>query len=317
MGDKLSVIIPTCLEWPQVLLTVRNIAEELRDRADFEIIVIDNYCDEVKVQAGGKEDDGTRDHLIACAKGHPWLKVLHYTDKLSHWQAKNMGVAHSTGNVLWFCDAHCIVSRDALFHMLNSFRCHERFMKGNATLHLPLTYHIMEYHKLVYKLRVDLPTSLLDYRFTTYNPPDHNAAIFYEVPAMSTCGVMMSKSLYDKVGGWPTELGIYGGGENFLNYVMSIMGMKKYIKVGHPLCHHGSKRQYHWNYTDHKRNQAIAAYMVGGEAFAMNFMAHCKGDVGHLQSITHQMIPKQKKHREHIKSQIVMSMEDWLKGWTK
>ena len=315
MGDKLSVIIPTCLEWPQVLFTVRNIAEELRDRVDFEIIVIDNFCDEVKAQVGGKVDDGTREHLIACAKGHPWLKVLHYTDKLSHWQAKNMGVKNSEGNILWFCDAHCIISRNALWDMFRHFMMQEVFMEGNATLHLPLTYHIMEYHKLVYKLRIDLPTSLLDYRFTAYNPPAHGFPI-YEVPAMSTCGVMMSRKLYDKVGGWPTELGIYGGGENFLNYVMSVMGMKKYIKVGHPLCHHGSKRQYHWNYTDHKRNQAIAAYMVGGKEFALNFMAHCKGDIGHLQNLTYKMFDLQKDHREHIKSQITTTMEDWLKRWT-
>ena len=48
---------------------------------------------------------------------HPWLKYVEYKDKLSHWQAKNAGVAASTGEVLWFCDAHCIAPVEDLPNM--------------------------------------------------------------------------------------------------------------------------------------------------------------------------------------------------------
>ena len=311
MNKKLSVIISTCLEWPQVVFTVRNIAEELRDRADFEIIVVDNFCDEVAKQAGGKEDDGTREHLKAVMRGNPWLKVLHYTDKLSHWQAKNMGVKHASGDILWFCDAHCIVSRDALYNMHKWFTVCEELYSGQASLHLPLTYHIMEYHKLIYKLVVDLPKGWLGYSFTGFTPSDESNSM-KEVPAMSTCGMMISKKLYNDLGGWPSELGIYGGGENFINFTMAVLGKKKYIYGELPLFHHGAKRGYHWNYTDHKRNQCIAAYMYGGREFALRFMQNCKGDTVFLKQLAEKMFPMQKKHREHIKRQMVMSIEEWV-----
>jgi glycosyltransferase involved in cell wall biosynthesis len=51
---ELSVIIPFCNEYPQILFTIQSIAQELRDRVDFEIIAVNNYCDEVEKQ-GRKE----------------------------------------------------------------------------------------------------------------------------------------------------------------------------------------------------------------------------------------------------------------------
>ena len=68
MAD-LSVIIPFVNEYPQVMFTIRNIAEELRDRVDFEIIAVNNYCDEVKAQ--NREEDKGGISIAACQKGHP------------------------------------------------------------------------------------------------------------------------------------------------------------------------------------------------------------------------------------------------------
>ena len=47
---ELSVIMPFCNEYPQNMFTIQNIAQELRDRVDFEIIAIDNFCEEVQAQ---------------------------------------------------------------------------------------------------------------------------------------------------------------------------------------------------------------------------------------------------------------------------
>ena len=50
----LSIIIPYCNEHPQVLFTVRSVLEEIRGM-DAEVIVIDNYCEEVGKQVLKKE----------------------------------------------------------------------------------------------------------------------------------------------------------------------------------------------------------------------------------------------------------------------
>lgn len=301
---KLSVIVPFCNEYPQVLFTIQSIAQELRDRVDFEIIAINNYCQEVKDQK--REEDKGYEALLASQRGNPWLKVLKYDEKLSHWQAKNLGVRESTGKFLWFCDAHCIVSRDSLFNMFLYYRDHYRDLNG--TLHLPLTYKILEWHRLIYKLVANLETGEIHYSFTPYRPADTP----YEVPCMSTCGMMMTRELYDYVGGWPVELGIYGGGENFLNFTLAILGKTVNIFPVEPLFHHGEKRGYHWNGDDYTRNRTIASYMFGDEELAARFIAHRRGDRAILQRILNDVLEKTRSHRKMIAAKQKFSINEWL-----
>lgn len=307
MSDKLSVIIPACNEWPTSVFTVRNIYEELRDRCDFEILYVDN--------SQGKDEERAYAQMKAVQRGFPGIiKAFHYGDTLSHWQAKNLAIKNSTGNILWFCDAHCIVSRDALFNMFEHYRHNHEELNG--TVHLPLTYHIMEYHKLVYKLAGDINKGEVHYSFTPYRPVGKT----YQVPCMSSCGMMMTKQLYDDLGGWPTELGIYGGGENFLNFCLATMGKNINIMCENPLCHHGDKRGYSWNFDNHLRNKMIATYCFGGREFVEKFALHSKGGDDQKRKILQSVINNDacKSHRALIKSQQVVAIEDWWnKQWSK
>lgn len=309
---ELSIIIPFCNEYPQVLFTIQSIAQELRGRVDFEIIAINNYCDEVKKQ--GIEEDKGFEAVLASEKANPWLKVLHYKDKLSHWQAKNFGVQESSGKFLWFCDAHCMVSRDALFKMFNYYR--DVHKELNGSIHLPLTYKILESHKLIYKLVYNPEIGEVHYSFTGYR--NCEGSIFnyhYQVPCMSTCGAMITRELYDQLEGWPIELGIYGGGENFSNFTLAILGKSVNIFCGEPLFHHGDKRGYSWNYNDYTKNRIIATYMFGGEALARKYAKHRKGNQVIINQILEDVLYKCKKHRELIKMQQKISIEDWLAKW--
>jgi len=306
---ELSVIVPYCLEYPQVVFTIRSIAEELRDRVDFEILAVDNFCDEVAKQGGGKKPDRASEQIPAVARGLPWLKPLKYDAKLSHWQAKNLGVAESSGKFLLFIDAHCIVSRNSIYNMLRVYQeAHEQL---NGSIHLPLTYHILEWRKLIYKLVVNLDHGEIHYSFTRYRDREYP----YEVPCMSTCGMMITRELYDEVGGWPTELGIYGGGENFMNYTLAVLGKKKWIMPGPPLFHHGEKRNYYWNGDDYTRNRTIATYIFGGEELATRFIQHRKGNPRVLQAILEDVLNKCKNHRKMIKDRQAISIMDWLEHW--
>ncbi len=304
--SKLSVIIPFCNEHPQVLFTIQNIAQELRDRTDFEIIAVNNYCDDVSKQGRIEDDAGSA--IKSSVPGNKWLKYLTYTDKLSHWQSKNLAVKNSTGDILVFIDAHCIVARDALFKMFEYYSQHHEELNG--TIHLPLTYKILESRKLIYKLQTDIDKGIVHYTFTSYRDSD----IPYEVPCMSSCGSMMTRKLYDQINGWPTELGIYGGGENYLNFVLAILGKKKWIMPGGALHHHGDKRGYNWNATDFIRNRTIASYMYGDQELARKYIDNSKGDKQILDNIYNEVIIKCQSHRNIIKAQQVINIEDWLKN---
>ena len=110
----------------------------------------------------------------------------------------------------------------------------------------------------MYNRVVDIKKRIWHYTLCGYSYDE-----LIEVMAVSTCGMMISKEIFNQLGGWPKELGIYGGGENFMNYVMATQGFKKYIyPAKKALYHHGEKRGYSWNYDDHLRNRAIATYFI-------------------------------------------------------
>ena len=88
--------------YPQVILTVRSLIEEFRDRIDFEILAIDNWCPDMNTQE--KKPDRSGEVIAGSVRANaPYLKYLIYADKLSHWNAKNVGIkyAQENGSISW------------------------------------------------------------------------------------------------------------------------------------------------------------------------------------------------------------------------
>jgi hypothetical protein len=334
------VIIPFVNEYPQVIFTVQNIAQELKGKIDFEIIVIDNYCQQFKEQVSNQnlqkakaaaettdaakivelmaefrspEPDKGGSMLKACSgRINPWLKYTTWTKGLSHWQAKRVGVNISEGDVFWFCDSHCIVSNGGVQDMYKYYL--NNYATIDGSIHLPLTYKILESRRLIYKVVTsELDKGLIDYSFTPLRIHDHP----FKVPCMSCCGVMISKELYEEIGGWPLELGIYGGGEQFLNFTLSVMGKNKWIYPKGTLFHFGEARSYHYLYDDYIRNKMIAAYIHSGESWVSLFSSNCKGRPATLSAMKDAVIKKCKPHRELVKSKQVINIRDWAKQWMK
>jgi GT2 family glycosyltransferase len=313
---ELSVIIPYVNEYPQILFTIQSIAADLRDRVDFEIVAVNNYCDQLvnqlKSQNRPYEEDKSSLAIKATAgKQNPWLIHAEFTDKLSHWNAKRVGVKHSSGRYLFFVDSHVALSRDSLYGMLQYYKQHEE--EVNGSMHLPLTYKILESRRLNYKLITEqFENGVLEYKFTKYREEEEP----YEVPCMSCCGVMISRRVYEALGGWSPEFGIYGGGENFFNFTLSVLGMKKWIYPKGVCFHHGEKRSYHYLYDDFVRNKLIACYLYGGREWALKAInGGLKGKPEVLHSIYKNVDLKCRKHREHIKRQQRMDIRDWVRKW--
>jgi len=333
---KLSVIIPFVNEDPLIQSTIQSIAQELQGRCDFEILAVDNYCVQVErqrepeveaaaVKLGVSKEviNGVLDHfknpfvkdkggevVKACSRINPWLKYVVYSDKLSHWQAKNYAVAKAEGDIFFFSDGHCIPSRNSIFDMF----CHYEKERStlNGSLHLPVTYKLLEAHRLIYKFVWNPDQGECAYSFTPYRHQEQP----FEVPCMSCCGVMIGREELAKLGGWPKELGIYGGGENFLNFTMAVLGMKKWIFPHGTLFHHGDRRGYHWIYDDYVRNKIIAAYLYGGDDWAALFTKHAKGRSEVLQNMLTDVKIKCNDHRRLIESQQVQTIHQWAKNWS-
>jgi hypothetical protein len=182
----------------------------------------------------------------------------------------------------------------------------------DGSLHLPLTYKVCESHRLIYKLVYKPDNGEVHYTFTTFRPAD----VPYEVPCMSNCGMMLSRELYELMGGWPKELGIYGGGEDFSNFTLAVLGKKKWIWPHGTLFHHGEKRGYHYVYDDYVRNKMIATYCFGGEELLNTFAEHAKGTPTVLQKIKQDVITLCNGHRMLIQSRQRVNIHEWAKRWT-
>jgi hypothetical protein len=307
---ELSIAIPMCNEYPQVLFTIRSIMEELRDRVDYEIIVVDNFCPEI--ERVGCHRDGGGDAIAACLSGQKNLKLLKLDTKLSHWNAKDLAIQVSSGKFLWFADAHVIPSRDSLFNMFQYYK--ENHQELNGSIHMPLTYKILEWNILIYQLDVDLKIGKVHYTFSGFRPSEKP----YKVPCMSSCGMMMTRELYDELGGLPPQLGSYGGGENFFNFSQAVLGKNIWIWPGLPLFHHGDTRGYPMRGMDIMMNRGIATFLFGGKELLKLFLSNVRyldNEIAREKAFM-RITSECADQRELIKSKQIMTISEWVKLWT-
>lgn len=330
ISRKLSVIMPFVND-PWVAFTLQSIILELQP-ADFswEVIVVNNWCDRVARQAMltslccghplnrqevnqmiYKEDDRWGHKLKDLCAIHPQTTYTVYSDKLSHWNAKNHGVKESTGDILFFIDSHCVIPKNTLCDLFNLY-CYGQY-SIHGSLHLPLAYIGDAPGKaLVYKPVVDESKGEYHYSFTKYR---YNTDPI-EVPCMSTCGMMIAKNIFNSFGGWPSELGIYSGGEHFLNYVMATLGYKKYVAPLPPLYHEGKeKRGYSSDASDMIRNRFIASYMIGGDSLLELYATHSKGRPEVKANYISEIKQLCKSQRQAIESKQVITITDWWAQW--
>ena len=296
----LSIIIPGCNEFPQHAFTVQNVITTLQyTDLKFEIKYIDNMSDKGK----------PRDYLSGLGK--PWLETIYWDEKLSHWCAKNVGIEASTGKILLFMDANCLVDPDAIYNIYKYYT--EHYDELNGTLHMPIRYMLDRPGKnLVYKTHYERAKGIVHYSFRTHTEREK----IHRVPSMSTCGMMMSREIMvDKLGMWPWEFGIYGGGENFINFTLGVLGYHVNIWPHNPIYHFAWKRGYSWNYDDWVRNRMLAIYMAGGiewlDTFKDALAAAGKGRPPVLQDIRDSVVDTSSEQQDRIRSIAKYDLHEW------
>jgi len=279
-----SVIIPCCNEYPQVLFTVQSVLEGGAD----EVIVVSN-----------KSTDKTNEYFGNLRNKK--VKFFIKDDKLSHWQAKNLGIQESSGDLLFFVDSHCIIGADTLGHLAS-------FIKDGKDIAHCVIHYMLDNRPLIYVPRFEL----FNYRFSGFPP----TTVPFKVPVMSTCGMMCPRKVMDEIGGWNTELGIYGGGEAYINWKHGTCGYNHYV---HPLArcwHYAEKRGYSWNYDDFMRNEFIAAYCVGGEEWLDRMIDSRKkkpsARIEDIDAVALDVITKCKADRDFIKSKQIMTYDEFV-----
>lgn len=305
----LSVIIPYVNEYPNIAFTVQNLIEELKG-IDVEIVTVANCCNQINPKRPEVGDWGFYKLSQSPYNRTGVLKCLKYDEKLGHWNAKNWGIKNSAGERLLFLDAHTIIEQGSIRSMLESF-C-------PGTLHMQICY-MLDSRKLGYKLR----PGDMGYSFTVLST---NKTEPYEVPVMSTCGMMVERKTLenvtlnmDKV--WHPELGIYGGGENYMMYKLATCGYPIMIHPKATVYHYSGDlgRGYSWNYTDHMRNQFIAAYCNGDDEWLRKLVEE-RSSRPHahrqrIEEIAEDVRQKCKEDREFIKTKQKCTVSEYFEKW--
>jgi len=287
---ELSIIIPYCNEYPQIIFTVQNVINEI-EGIDAEVIAVANCCN---------PEDKSYEKLCASpfARRQHVLKSIKFDEKQGHWNAKNAGIEVAEGKRILFLDSHCILKKDSILEMMKT--------PCPGTLHMQISY-MLDSKRLIYSARPE------QMHYTFAGAPQDKIEP-YNVPVMSTCGMMIERTTLDHIGKWNPELGIYGGGENYMMYKIATCGFPIQIHPKAVVYHYAEKRGYSWNYDDHMRNQFIAAYCVGGEEWLKKLVDMRKDRKNSnkeiIDRIANDVVEKCKKDREYIKSIQKVSLEE-------
>lgn len=362
MSIELSVVIPFCNEGPNVVFTVQSVIEELDGFCKYEVILIDNMSDWVidcSVKNEHMDAPEDRPYTIrsrAYFQGQPgtkregstintWffrkgiVKYFQYDDKQGHWNAKNKGIEESSGKFLFFLDAHCIMKRDSLRHMVEFLRDppEEKIGGVHAYINYMLDSRSLEYRPQKNKF--------YGYQFCTHQSEEYfvkdwdgiptevnivpgadwkdDPAIQrklrfptkpYKVCVMSTCGMMSPRSVIEDLGGWHKEFGIYCGGEGYMNFKQSTCGFHHWILPQAWCWHWAEHRGYIWNHRDYRRNEFIAAYVCGGQE-ALDFCVQGRGASEGLKELANEVMADCHEERAFIKSRQIETLEEYFERW--
>ncbi|MFA4845075.1 MAG: glycosyltransferase family A protein [Patescibacteria group bacterium] len=320
---ELAVIIPYCGEFPHLHYTLQSIQMELEGWGiDFEVIGVDNGA---KVMIHGP-----------CASTLPWKpewwRRIECMGTLSHWSAKNLAVQSTDAPFLFFIDAHAMVHPGTLRDMFRYYQIsHERI---NGSLHLPISDFLRTDKPKAYRFLYQPQWGLLHYENEFLNSPaDTGWPVETPRPCLSTCGMLCRREhITDVLRYWPEELGPYGGGENYFNFTMGIMGYSVNLFPAQPLRHWHIpgvwSRDYMPTYPQWARNIAIATYLVAGEKWVSRLLTESNSlPEGHpvrfvkpaeRAEMLREIITDDKLRERliDIKTRAKFTIEEWAEKWT-
>lgn len=262
---EISIIIPVCNEFPEIIGTAENVLDETHGLSS-ELILIDNSSSHIRSQFGQP--------LLSQEikkKKYRKLRLMAYANKQSPWTAMNIAAQDAKGKILLFLDAHCRVSSGGIKDMLEYYTQAHSILDG--PLHLPILQRPDWEDPRYCVVNTDrVKEGRLFLQMDRILPKKSDAASFV-VPGMPVCGAMITTDMFlNTLKGFPEEMGIRRGGNEYFSFMLRLKGKRSHVYTRAHVIHRTVQRRYSFNWHDIFRNRAIAAYCTGGKSWLRKFM---------------------------------------------
>lgn len=245
----LSVIIPACNEHPQATFTLQSIWDQLeRTHYDWETIIVDN---------NSTDDTGTyAEKKYWGKKGRH--KVIRYDKRTSQWGAIDAALEVATGEVIFHFDAHVVISHGLFRRQMGAFQKNPDIpvlytpvvWMGDTPKHALYGYHLDNFH---------------NNHWGDWSGRKGSDSEPFMVPISGMAGSAFRHDYLKQINGWPKQLQVYGGGEQWVAFLAWMMGLSCWSHPRTYLYHYHAPRGYRTGNEDQLFNKALVMYALGGE----------------------------------------------------
>jgi len=315
---KISVILPARNEHPQATFTLQSIWDELEDTdLDWETILVDNLSDDKTSSFAEKRCWGQRGRH----------KVIRYTEQGSCWGARSEGVRAATGDIIFLFDAHVLLSRDLIQKTLRAFEEHpEAWVIYNPVVWMGDTHRTRGYGYSLGENNGHMLTKFWG-SWTRKKVSDEP----YRIPMSGTAAIACRGEYLRKIGAWPAEMSVYGGGEQWISLLCWMLGGECWLHPDTYVYHLADTRGYSGSADNRKYstndahffNKSLVAYALGGEKWWLIVLNRCL-EVWHKPyheaavNIAHAARVAGEKYRKWVNENAQFTLDEVLEAqpWT-
>ncbi len=270
--EGISIVMGARNEYPQVAMTICNLAEDLHATGieKWEIILMDNgSTDETSRFFGYKRTKGTgtaqensdRGAYLTSPRGmltEDRMRIF-YDPVLSNVGTRNKGTHHARYENVIFSDAHQIIRPGTIYYTV------ETLIRNHGIVHAPISWmgaspdNPQPGYQYSYKVGEKI--------WGTWNKVQVSEQPFY-IPICGHAWIAVRKTQFLKYGGYPYAQRVYGGGEPYLDTKYWMFGSTSMMDPRALVYHLSAGRGYSWHNNDLIHNMFLVSYILGGETWA-------------------------------------------------
>ena len=258
----ISIIIGARNEYPQIVMTICNLAEDMYTSGitKYEIIIMDNGSEDETSRffAWKAEEKGARWKYIPSPRGmvnEGKLRIF-FDPVCSNVGTRNKGVLKAKYKNIIFSDAHMIMRPGAIKSVISTL------IQYGGIVHAPIAWMgaSSENPDPGYQYSYKVGEKI----WGTWNKIKVEETPFY-IPICGHAFMAVKREEFLRFRGYPLAQRVYGGGEPYLDTKYWMLGSTSMMDPNALVYHLSAGRGYNWHSDDLLHNMLLVSYILGGQ----------------------------------------------------